>query len=182
MRALTADVVEFVPVHSGRSNRSLQRTLPSDEERRSPPHNLKAEQALLGAILVHNEAYDRVSGFLEPHHFYDPLHQQIYETAARLIEEGKCADPITLKQFFENAEPIDATLTVSQYLGRLGCATRENKFAATLADSAPAAGWPSQLTAARACAKDEQVRRQPVAGPRLELPLHDAGNPRWSRQ
>jgi hypothetical protein len=103
MRALTADVVEFVPVHSGRSNRSLQRTLPSDEERRSPPHNLKAEQALLGAILVHNEAYDRVSGFLEPHHFYDPLHQQIYETAARLIEEGKCADPITLKQFASRA-------------------------------------------------------------------------------
>ncbi len=45
-----------------------------------PPHNLEAEQALLGAILVNNEAHDRVSGFLEPHHFYDPLHQQIYET------------------------------------------------------------------------------------------------------
>ena len=52
---------------------------------RAAPHNLEAEQALLGAILVNNEAHDRVSGFLEPHHFYDPLHQQIYETAAKLI-------------------------------------------------------------------------------------------------
>jgi replicative DNA helicase len=52
----------------------------------------------------------------EPHHFYDPLHQQIYETAAKLIAVGKQATPITLKTFFENAEPIDATPTVSQYL------------------------------------------------------------------
>jgi replicative DNA helicase len=86
---------------------------------RAAPHNLEAEQALLGAILVNNEAHDRVSGFLEPHHFYDPLHQQIYETAAKLIAAGKQATPVTLKTFFETAEPIDATLTVPQYLGRL---------------------------------------------------------------
>ena len=47
--------------------------------------------------------------FLEPHHFYDPLHQQIYETAAKLIASGKQATPITLRTFFENAEPIDAS-------------------------------------------------------------------------
>jgi replicative DNA helicase len=86
---------------------------------RQPPHNIDAEQALLGAILVNNEAIDRVMGFLEPHHFYDPLHQQIYEIAAKLIQAGKQATPITLRTFFENAEPIDANLTVPQYLGRL---------------------------------------------------------------
>ena len=86
---------------------------------RAAPHNLEAEQALLGAILVNNEAHDRVSSFLEPHHFYDPLHQQIYETASKLIASGKQATPITLKTFFETAEPIDAGLTVPQYLGRL---------------------------------------------------------------
>ena len=59
---------------------------------RHVPHNLEAEQALLGAILVNNEAMDRVSGFLEPHHFYDPLHQQIYETAAKLIHGGQAGD------------------------------------------------------------------------------------------
>jgi replicative DNA helicase len=86
---------------------------------RAAPHNLEAEQALLGAILVNNEAHDRVSSFLEPHHFYDPLHQQIYETASKLIASGKQATPITLRTFFENAEPIDAGLSVPQYLGRL---------------------------------------------------------------
>jgi replicative DNA helicase len=86
---------------------------------RSAPHNLEAEQALLGAILVNNEAHDRVSSFLEPHHFFDPLHKQIYETVSKLIASGKQAKPITLMPFFQTAEPISADLTVPQYLGRL---------------------------------------------------------------
>ena len=86
---------------------------------RSAPHNLEAEQALLGAILINNDAHNRVSDFLSPSHFYDPLHGQIYETAAKLIASGKQATPITLQTFFETAERIDATLTVPQYLGRL---------------------------------------------------------------
>ena len=86
---------------------------------RQAPHNLEAEQALLGAILINNEAMDRVSAFLDPHHFYDPLHQQIYETAGKLIHAGKQATPITLRTFFENAEPVSPNLTVPQYLGSL---------------------------------------------------------------
>ena len=86
---------------------------------RGAPHNIEAEQALLGAILVNNAAHDRVSGFLDPHHFFDPLHQQIYETAAKLIAGGKQATPITLRTFFETAPPIEPGLTVPQYLGRL---------------------------------------------------------------
>jgi replicative DNA helicase len=86
---------------------------------RSAPHNIEAEQALLGAILVNNEAHDRVSGFLRAEHFFDPLHAQIYETAAKVIGAGKQATPITLRTFFENHEPIDAGLTVPMYLGRL---------------------------------------------------------------
>ena len=74
---------------------------------------------MLGAILVNNEALDRVSGFLSPDHFFDPLHGRIYETLATLIHAGKTATPITVKTFFENAEPIDANMTVPQYLGRL---------------------------------------------------------------
>ncbi|HEY7551898.1 MAG TPA: replicative DNA helicase [Hyphomicrobiaceae bacterium] len=86
---------------------------------RAAPHNLEAEQALLGAILVNNEAHDRVQGFLETHHFFDPLHQQLYETAGKLIAAGKQATPITLKTFFENAEPIGSGLSVPAYLGQL---------------------------------------------------------------
>src|SRR5215510_13948308 len=60
---------------------------------RKPPHNLDAEEALLGALLINNEAYDRVSGFLEPGHFFYELHRQIYETASKLIADGKQATP-----------------------------------------------------------------------------------------
>ncbi|MFM1815815.1 MAG: hypothetical protein RLZ98_2510 [Pseudomonadota bacterium] len=86
---------------------------------RQPPHNIEAEQALLGAILVNNEALDRVAGFLLAEHFYDSLHATIYETAGKIIQAGKQATPITLRTFFENLEPIDATMTVPQYLGKL---------------------------------------------------------------
>jgi replicative DNA helicase len=86
---------------------------------RQPPHNIEAEQALLGAILINNESHDRVSQFLDPNHFYDPLHAQIYEVLSKLIQAGKQATPVTLKTFFDNAEPIDANLTVPQYLGHL---------------------------------------------------------------
>ena len=86
---------------------------------RAAPHNLEAEQALLGAILVNNEALDRVSQFLKEHHFFDPLHGEIFATASKLIGSGKQATPVTLRTYFETAAPIDASTTVPQYLGRL---------------------------------------------------------------
>ena len=85
---------------------------------RSAPHNIEAEQSLLGAILVNNDAFYRVSDFLEPKHFFEPLHQTIYETASHLVRMGKIATPITLKTFL----PADTDLggmTVGQYLARL---------------------------------------------------------------
>lgn len=90
----------------------------SDASYRLAPHNLEAEQALLGAILVNNEAFYRVSDFLEPEHFYEGLHRQIYETAAQLIRVGKVATPITLKTFLPAEEQV-GEITVSQYLVRL---------------------------------------------------------------
>ena len=85
---------------------------------RSAPHNIEAEQALLGAILVNNEALYRVSDFLEPRHFFEPVHQGIYEIAGSLIRVGKIANPVTLKTFLP-ADVDIAGLTVSQYLARL---------------------------------------------------------------
>ena len=96
----------------------LQRPTPETPAFRSAPHNLEAEQALLGAVLVNNEACDRVSSFLKQEHFFDQLHGRIYDHAAKLIWAGKRATPITLKTFFESAEPV-GELTVPQYLGRL---------------------------------------------------------------
>lgn len=85
---------------------------------RSAPHNIEAEQALLGAILVNNEAFYRVSDFLEPGHLFDPLHRKIFETAAQLIRAGKVATPITLKTFLPAEERL-GDITIAQYLARL---------------------------------------------------------------
>jgi replicative DNA helicase len=85
---------------------------------RQAPHNIEAEQALLGAVLINNESFDRVSGFLTPNHFFEPLHGRLYEIMAKLIGAGKHASPITLKTFFESEPPI-GDLTAPQYLGRL---------------------------------------------------------------
>ena len=85
---------------------------------RSAPHNIEAEQALLGAVLVNNEAFYRVSDFLDAAQFHEPLHQQIYQIAADLIRAGKVATPITLKTFLPTDIDIGG-LNVSQYLARL---------------------------------------------------------------
>ncbi|HVV40194.1 MAG TPA: replicative DNA helicase [Nitrobacter sp.] len=85
---------------------------------RSAPHNIEAEQSLLGAILVNNDAFYRVSDFLEPKHFFEPIHQTIYETAGSLIRAGKIATPVTLKTFVP-AETDIGGMTVGQYLARL---------------------------------------------------------------
>src|SRR5712692_10516817 len=85
---------------------------------RAPPHNIEAEQALIGAILVNNEAFYRVSDFLEPQHFHEAIHQQIYELASNLIRAGKVATPITLKTFLPADFDVGG-LNGSQYLARL---------------------------------------------------------------
>src|SRR3974390_2931592 len=85
---------------------------------RAAPHNIEAEQALLGAILVNNEALYRVADFLDPAHFFEPIHQQIFDIARSLIRSGKGASPITLKPFLP-ADIDIAGLTVPQYLARL---------------------------------------------------------------
>src|SRR6185437_8712580 len=85
---------------------------------RSAPHNIEAEQALLGAVLVNNDAFYRVSDFLNPEHFFEPIHSQIYQLARELVRAGKTATPTTLKTFLDASIDI-AGLTVSQYLARL---------------------------------------------------------------
>ncbi len=95
------------------------RQLRPDQEQgyRQAPHNIEAEQALLGAILVNNEAFYRVSDFLEPDHFYEAVHRQIYEVAAKIIRAGKKADPRTIKTFLPT-ELIEG-VSMQQYLARL---------------------------------------------------------------
>jgi replicative DNA helicase len=84
---------------------------------RAAPQNIEAEQALLGAILINNDAYDRVSDFLKSEHFSHELHRRIYEIAGQLIRAGKLASPITVKGFLGDHDL--GGITVPQYLARL---------------------------------------------------------------
>ena len=85
-------------------------TLPTPTEdgiqHRSPPHNLEAEQALLGAILVNSEAAQKVQDFLQPEHFYEPVHGRIYEAVLKLLDKGQTVDTVKLKPFFEHDEGL----------------------------------------------------------------------------
>ncbi|MDE2029935.1 MAG: replicative DNA helicase, partial [Alphaproteobacteria bacterium] len=82
---------------------------------RTPPHNLEAEQALLGALLVNNVVYEKAGEILKPDHFYDPVHGRIYGAIATLINRGQIADPKTLRGLFEN-DPALAAVGGANYL------------------------------------------------------------------
>ena len=82
------------------------------------PHNFEAEQALLGAILINNDAHNRVSEFLSSEHFYDPVHGRIFAACATLIERHQVANPVTLKPLFEADESL-AEIGGAKYLARL---------------------------------------------------------------
>ncbi len=85
---------------------------------REAPHNIEAEQALLGAILINNDAFYRVSDFLKPTHFFEPLHRRIYEITTDLIRVGKMANPVTMKTFLPTEGRV-GDLTIFQYVTRL---------------------------------------------------------------
>ena len=85
---------------------------------RQPPHNLEAEQALLGAMLVNNEAATQVQEILKPEHFFEPVHGRIYEAIQNLIDRHQIADPVRLRPFFENDDAL-AEVGGAQYLVRL---------------------------------------------------------------
>ncbi|WP_419730544.1 replicative DNA helicase [Lichenicola sp.] len=74
---------------------------------RLPPSNIAAEQALLGALLANNKAYERVAEFLIPDHFTDPINGRIYQAIVRRVEAGQLADAITLKAEFEHSGILD---------------------------------------------------------------------------
>ena len=66
------------------------------------PNNIEAEQSVLGSILLSNEIFDEVSTIISNKNFYDPMHQKIFAAIEKLIFKGMLANPITLKNYFEN--------------------------------------------------------------------------------
>ncbi len=82
------------------------------------PHNIYAEQALIGAVLINNELINKVGDFLLPDHFYEPVHKRIYGAMQTFMNRGLVASPITLKNHFEKDESL-SQVGGAEYLVRL---------------------------------------------------------------
>lgn len=82
------------------------------------PHNLEAEQGLLGSLLVDNRVIERVGDFLKHNHFFHPAHQRIYTAVQKLIDRNQTASPITLKGYFEQDQDL-ANVGGAEYLAEL---------------------------------------------------------------
>ncbi len=82
------------------------------------PHNIEAEQQLLGAILVNNDIYDRIASLIRSEHFFDPVHARIFEIASARIQKNALASPVTLKAFMEDDSGLKE-LGGASYLVRL---------------------------------------------------------------
>jgi replicative DNA helicase len=89
-----------------------------DQLYRQPPANEEAEQALLGAILVNNRAYDRVADFLRAEHFASRVHGRIFAMIGKALDAGQNASPILLKPLFDQ-DPDLKTLGGGAYLAQL---------------------------------------------------------------
>src|SRR5215469_10535712 len=85
---------------------------------RTPPCNSEAEQALLGALLFNNAAYNRVSEFLLPQHFAEAVHGRIFAAIGKLIERGQIANSVTLKNYFDQDGALQE-IGGAAYLARL---------------------------------------------------------------
>ena len=80
------------------------------------PNNIEAEQAVIGSILVSNEIFDEINTIISSVNFYDPMHQKIFEAVESLIYKGMLANPITLKNYFEDEKD---DLNIPEYLVKI---------------------------------------------------------------
>jgi len=105
---------------------------------RQPPANLQAEQALLGALLANNKAYERVAEFLTPDHFADPVHGRVFHAITRRIEAGQLADIVTLKAEFEHSgllEEVGGTTYLAQLLTAMVGIINAGEYGRTIRDA-----------------------------------------------
>jgi len=107
------------------------------------PHNIEAEQCLLGAILINNEAYGLVFRLIKPEDFFEPIHQKIHTVTGDLITAGKLATPVTLRNYLPPNLDI-AGMSCDCYLAKL-CAE-----ATTIINAVDYARVISNLSARRA--------------------------------
>ena len=91
---------------------------PNTPSLKEMPHNLEAEQGLLGAILLNNDVLFDISEIIDIDHFYEEIHKKIYEVINKIVSKGQLATPITLKSYFEIEKSLEE-IGGSNYLARL---------------------------------------------------------------
>jgi replicative DNA helicase len=74
-----------------------------------PPHSVEAEQSLLGALLIDNQAFDRVADLVAADDFYRDDHRRIWRHISRLVENSRPADVVTVAESIEASEDKDKT-------------------------------------------------------------------------
>ncbi len=94
------------------------RALKDASEGETLPHNIEAEQQLLGAILTNNDIYDRIANMVKAEHFFEPVHTRIFEVSVARIQKNALASPVTLKAYLEEDEGLKE-LGGPGYLARL---------------------------------------------------------------
>ena len=80
------------------------------------PNNIEAEQSVIGSILVTNEIFDEINTIISSVNFYDPMHQKIFGAIESLIYKGMLANPITLKNYFEDEKD---DINIPEYLVKI---------------------------------------------------------------
>jgi replicative DNA helicase len=90
----------------------------SPAEAMTLPHNLDAEAALIGAIMIDNRLAEDIQLKLRPEHFFEPLHGRIYEAVLKLVDKGMIANPVTLRPLFAD-DPAIGDLGGPAYLAQL---------------------------------------------------------------
>ncbi len=80
-----------------------------------PPHNTAVEAALLGAILTNNRVFSQVADFLEPEHFFEPVHAWLFTLLGEWIDAGRKTSPLSLKHLADS-ETLCKPVGGSRYL------------------------------------------------------------------
>ena len=80
------------------------------------PNNIEAEQSVIGSILISNEIFDDINTIIKSNNFYDPMHMRVFDAIEKLIYSGMLANPITLKNYFDNDED---KINIPEYLVKI---------------------------------------------------------------
>jgi len=79
------------------------------------PQNIEAEQSLIGSILFDNKVIEDLPTNFASRHFFDPLHSSIFEACVSLTDNGRLADPVTLKGYLKDDVSL-RDIDIEQYL------------------------------------------------------------------